>query len=107
MVSSFAYLANVARQAMRGLSSDSSARAPRSLALSLHMGKLAAVDTETNTAQFIVNGSAVQIPGVRYLQAYTADAPPAAGDVVWAHHNGTDLLILGQHVVPTSTVILP
>lgn len=42
----------------------------------------------------------------RFIAAYTPGNPPAGGDVVWAHHNGTDLRIIGRRIIPTSTVIL-
>lgn len=81
---------------------------PRPPRLTLHMGTLEAVDIGTNTAHFGFNDpSGLIIPGVRYLRAYSADNPPRPGDVAWACHYGTDLMILGQHLVPTSTVIVP
>lgn len=69
------------------------------------MGTLAAVDNTTNTVHFAFNDpSGLVLPGVRVLQAYSATNPPSVGDTVWMHHNGTDVMILGLHVVPTSTV---
>jgi len=99
----------IARLARAVASNDTStARTQRAPQLTVHMGTIAAVDTGTNTAHFTFNdptGTVSPVPGVRYLQAYTPDNPPQAGDIVWAHHYGTDLMIIGRHVVPTSTVI--
>lgn len=87
---------------------DQPAWLPRAPQVTLHQGVLSAVDLGRNTVQFQFNDpSGLVLPGVRYLQAYSPSNPPQAGDVVWAHHFGTDFLVLGQHVVPTSTVVLP
>lgn len=86
---------------------DQPAWLPRTPRVSLHQGVLADVDLGRNTVQFAFNDpSGLILPGVRYLQAYSDTNQPRAGDVVWAQHFGTDLMILGRHVVPTSTVTL-
>lgn len=101
--------ASIARLARRVSRTDSSpAWVPRTPHLTLHQGTLSTVDVGTNTAHFAFNDpSGLVVPGVRYLQAYSPTNPPQAGDIVWAQHYGTDMLILGQHIVPNSTVILP
>jgi hypothetical protein len=70
------------------------------------MGTIAASDINTNTAHFQFDDpSGLIVPGVRVIQAYGAGNQPAIGHTVWAFHNGTDLMILGQHVIPTNTII--
>jgi hypothetical protein len=81
-------------------------RVPRPPQLSLHMGTIAAVDLGNNTVHWAFNGSDVVQGGIRFLQAYSDANPPQVGDVAWAQHNGTDLLVLGRHIIPNSTVIL-
>ena len=104
-MASHAHIDALARTVIRP---GSSSWAPRPVALSLHQGAIAAVDYGTNTLQWLFNGDAVPTSGIRYLQAYSAENPPMPGDVAWAHYNGTNLLVLGRHVVPEdSTIILP
>lgn len=90
-----------ARAMSRG--NSASLRLPRAPQLTMHMGTLAEVDNNTNTAHFQFNDpSGLIIPGVRVVQAYTAANLPRVDDIVWAHHYGTDLMIVGQHMVPTN-----
>lgn len=96
------YLDDLARQLAR---SDSSVRVPRSPSISWHQGTLTAIDPSTNTADYQHNGSGIIIPGVRYLQSYTPNNPPSIGDIVWMQQHGSDVLIIGRHVVPNSLVI--
>lgn len=78
---------------------------PRAPSLSLHMGTLAAVDNSTNTAHFQFNDpSGLILPGVRVLQAYSVSNLPAVGHTVWVQRNGTDVMIVGQHMIPTNTI---
>jgi hypothetical protein len=79
-------------------------RAPK---MSMHQVTVGTVDTGTGTVQVQFNGAADTTGGVRYIQAYTATNPPQAGDIAWGHHNGTDFTVVGRHIVPNSTVILP
>lgn len=95
------YIRDLARRISRN---DSSVRVTKEPRTSFHQGTLSAVDIGTNTVQFQHNGSNTEIPGVRYLVAYTADNPPRPGDKVWMQLHGTDPMILGRHVVPNSTV---
>jgi hypothetical protein len=72
----------------------------------MHMGTVNSVDLFNGVVDFGYNDPSGQVQsGVRFLQAYGPDNPPAAGHTVWAYHTGTDLVVLGQHVVPTSIVI--
>jgi hypothetical protein len=83
------------------------ARTPRPQQISWHLGELADVDPSTGTAHFSVNGSSLVIPNVRVLQTYGPGYQPVTGHKVWAQQNGTDLLIMGQHLVPIGTVSFP
>lgn len=95
----------LARHVSRG---DTPAWMPRAPRVTLHKGLLADVDLGRSTVQFAFNDpSGLVLPGVRFLQAYSDTNPPRTGDVVWAQHFGTDLMVIGRHVVPTSTVVLP
>lgn len=96
------FLDSFARRIVAG--TGEGARVPRQQQMSLHMGTLMDVDPITGTAHFAVNGSDLVIPGVRYLQAYSPSYSPSPGHKVWAQYTGTDLMILGQHVLPISTV---
>jgi hypothetical protein len=74
--------------------------------MSMHMGTVNTVDLFNGILDYSVNDpSGLVVPGVRYLQAYGPDNPPAQGHTVWVAHTGTDLVVMGQHVVPTSIVI--
>lgn len=81
------------------------ANAPRSPQLSLHQLTVTHVDEFSGVVgvQF-PDPSGTVVSGVRYVRAYSADNPPQVGDVVWAHQYGTDLMVVGQHVVPTNFV---
>lgn len=84
----------------------SAAWTPRPQQMTMHQGVVNAVDVFSGVADFQTNDpSGAVVPAVRFLQAYSADNPPSVGDVVWAQHFGTDLLIIGQHVVPPNIVI--
>lgn len=97
-------IARLARNIKRGGSSTGWVqRAPQT---SMHMGTVNSVDLFNGVVDFGYNDPSGQVQsGVRFLQAYGPDNPPAAGHTVWAYHTGTDLVVLGQHVVPTSIVI--
>lgn len=84
---------------------NSTAWSPRAPQFSMHQGTVNAVDTFNGFVDFGLNDpSGLVVPSVRYLQSYSADNPPTVGDVVWAQHFGTDLLVLGQHLVPPNFV---
>ena len=92
-----------ARAAKRG---DQPAWIPRSPQVSMYQGFVTRVDNFNGIVDFEMNDpSGLVLPGVRFLQPYTATRTPGVGDVVWAQHFGTDIVILGQHVVPNSIVI--
>lgn len=74
--------------------------------MSMHMGTLAEVDNNTNSAHFMFNDpSGLILPGVRVMQMYGGTNQPEAGHIVWGFHNGTDFMIMGQHIVPPNLVI--
>ncbi|HEY2088692.1 MAG TPA: hypothetical protein VGH54_22055 [Mycobacterium sp.] len=65
-----------------------------------------AVDLFNGIVSFQFNDpSGLVLPGVRFMQSYSATNHPAVGHVVWAQHFGTDLIVLGQHHVPNNIVI--
>lgn len=87
---------------------NSTAWSPRPPQLTLHQGVINAVDTFNGHADFMTNDpTGLVIPAVRYIQPYTATNTPTVGDVAWAMHFGTDILIMGQHVVPPYSFITP
>jgi hypothetical protein len=83
-----------------------SAWAQRPPSISLHQGTVDRVDTFNGIVDFLANDpSGLVIPSVRYMRPYTATNTPALGDVVWGLHFGTDMFVMGQHIVPTNIVI--
>lgn len=85
---------------------NSTAWAPRPQQMTMHLGTVNAVDLFNGVADFLTNDpSGLVIPAVRYLQPYTADNVPSLGDVVWGMHFGTDMMIMGRHIVPANLVI--
>lgn len=79
---------------------------PRAPQMSLHQGTVNSVDLFNGIVGFQFNDpSGLVLPGVRFMQSYSATNLPAVGHVVWAQHFGTDLIVLGQHVVPANIVI--
>lgn len=74
--------------------------------MTVHQGTVNAVDIYNGHADFMTNDpTGLVVPSVRYLQPYSIANPPSVGDVAWAMHFGTDILIIGQHVVPANIVI--
>lgn len=95
-------LARLARNIKR---TNSTAWAPRQQNITLHQGTINAVDTYNGVADFLLNDpSGLVVPSVRYIQPYSTDNPPSLNDVAWAMHFGTDILIMGQHIVPPNIV---
>lgn len=91
-------------RAIRGGSTP--AWTPRQPQLSMHQGTLSGVDLGRGVVDFeFPDPGGLIVPSVRYLQPYTDANPPVAGDVVWAGHFGSDLVIFGRHHIPTGTVI--
>lgn len=79
---------------------------PRQPQLSMHQGVLSNVDLGRGVVDFeFPDPSGLVVPQVRYLQSYSDTNPPTAGDVVWAGHFGSDLVILGRHYIPTGTIV--
>lgn len=84
---------------------NSTAWSPRAPQMSIHQGTVNFVDTFNSLVDFGLNDpSGLVVPSVRYLQPYTSTNKPSVGDVAWAMHFGSDLLVIGQHVVPLATV---
>jgi hypothetical protein len=103
-VVSHAAIDRLARSVKRG---DSPAWVPRPPQVSMYQGFVTRVDTFNGIVDFQMNDpSGLVLPGVRYLQPYLPTRLPNIGDVVWAQHFGTDVIILGQHIVPNSIVTL-
>lgn len=100
----------LARVARRG---DEPASNPRPPQMSLHKGWVRGVDIGRNVAGFEFNEpedlhpSGLVVPGVGFMQAYTADNPPQDGEVAWLQQWGNTVMLLGRHVVPDSTVTAP
>jgi hypothetical protein len=91
-------------RAIRG--NNTPAWTPRQPQLSMHQGTLSNVDLGRGVVDFeFPDPGGLIVPQVRYLQPYSDLNPPAAGDVVWAGHFGSDLVIFGRHHIPTGTVV--
>ncbi len=92
-------IAQLAR-AIKQSNTSTPAWLPRAPQMSMHQGTLTSVDPFNGIADFqFPDPSGLVVPAVHYIQPYTANNTPTVGDVVWAQHYGTDLLIMGQHVV--------
>ena len=99
----FQIIARLARNIKRG--GASTGWVQRAPTTSLHMGTVGTVDLFNGVVDFQYNDPSGNVQaGVRYVQPYGTDSPPTAGDTVWAIHTGTDLIVLGQHIVPTPVV---
>ena len=84
---------------------SSSSRTQRPPQLSMHYATLTGVDNINGVADIQLNDpSQYVISGVRVATPYTATNTPSVGDVVIVHHYGTDITIVGQHVIPNTTV---
>lgn len=99
----FQIIARLARNIKRG--GTSTGWVQRAPTTTMHMGTVGTVDQFNGVVDFNYNdpSNATQT-GVRYIQPYSANTAPTAGDTVWAIHTGTDLVVLGQHIVPTPVV---
>lgn len=95
-------LSRLARWITRG---NTLPQVPRTPQLALHQLTVTHVDTFSGVVgvQF-PDPSGFIVQGVRFMQSYTPDNPPSVGDTVWAHQFGTDLLVVGQHIVPTNFI---
>lgn len=79
---------------------------PRPTQSSYHLGQLVGTDAGNNVADFqFADPSGIVVPGVRVLQAYSPTYQPQEGHYVWLHLNGTDPMIIGQHVPSTGFLI--
>lgn len=79
---------------------------PRPTQSSYHMGTVTGVDHGNGVLDFqFADPSGIIVPAVRVLQAYSPAHLPQEGHVVWLHLNGTDPMIIGQHVPSTGFLI--
>ena len=79
---------------------------PRQPQLSMHQGVLSNVDIGRGVVDFgFPDPGGLVVPQVRFLTAYSDLNPPVAGDVVWAGHFGSDLVVFGRHHIPTGTIV--
>lgn len=93
-------------RAVRGSTTNNPAWLPRAPRLTMHQGTITRVDTYNGLVDFqFPDPSGSILSAVRYIQPYTAGNPPQIGDVVWAHHYGTDFMVLGQHVSLNNFVV--
>jgi hypothetical protein len=99
-----AAISRLARNIKRG--GTSTAWVPRDQRVSMHLGQIGNVDLYNGIVDFEYNDpSGLVIPGVTFLQTYSASNPPAEGHTVWLQHFGTDVMVMGQQVNPTNIVI--
>jgi hypothetical protein len=96
------FLQKLARKVTQG---NTPANIPPAPQMSLHQLTVTHVDTFSGVVgvQFPDPAGTV-VQGVRFMQAYSAANPPSVGDTVWAHQYGTDLMVVGQHVIPTNFI---
>jgi hypothetical protein len=75
--------------------------------MSMHQGTLTRVDTFNGVVDFqFPDPNGLILPSVRFVQAYSPEHLPEAGDVVWAHLVGTDFMVWGQHVILNGSVTM-
>lgn len=91
---------------IKGGSSSSPAWVPRVPQLSQHFVTVTGVDNYNGVVDVqFADPSGLIVPGVRVIQSYGAGNNPQVGHVVLAHAYGTDFMVMGQLVVPTSVVV--
>lgn len=79
---------------------------PRPTQSSYHLGQLVGTDAGNNVADFqFADLGGIVVPSVRVLQAYSPTNLPQTGHYVWLHLNGTDPMIIGQHIPSTGFLI--
>lgn len=92
--------ADILARAIKKSGSTSSAWINRPQMVSMHQGTLTRVDTFNGIVDLqLPDPSATLLPSVRYIQPYTQINLPSVGDVVHMMHTGTDVFVLGQHVI--------
>lgn len=90
----------------RAVKGNNPAWLPRAPQLTLHQGTVTGVDLGNGVVNFqFADPSGLIVPGVRFLQSYTATSVPEVGHVVWMSMYGTDPMVLGQHILPTNFVV--
>lgn len=94
-----------AARAIKRSNTTNPAWIPRSPQMTMHQGTLTRVDPYNGVADFqFPDPNGLIVPSVNIVRPYTSPADAQVGHVVWAIHNGTDLMILGQHQVLSGTV---
>ena len=99
-----AYDPELAKLARAIKSPSNPAWLPRPTQSSYHLGQLVGTDGGNNVADFQF-ADGVIVPAVRVLQAYSATYQPQEGHFVWMHLNGTDPMIIGQHIPSTGFLV--
>lgn len=97
-------LSRLARHIARG---NTLPQVPRTPQMHAHLLTVTHVDTFSGVVgvQF-PDPSGFIVQGVRYMQSYSPMNSPSVGDTVHAIQYGTDLWVVGQHIVPTNFVTL-
>lgn len=99
--------ADILARAIAKSGTTSSAWVNRAQQVSMHQGTLTRVDTFNGIVDLqLPDPSAPLLQSVRYIQPYTLTNLPTVGDVVHMMHNGTDVFVLGQHVILNGFVSL-
>lgn len=87
--------------------STNTAWMPRPMQMSHHQATLTRVDTFNGIVDLqLPDPAAPLLQAVRYIRPYTENNLPTVGDVVHMIHTGTDVLVLGQHVILNGFVTL-
>lgn len=98
---------NRAARAIRRANTTNTTWVQRSETMSLHQGSLARVDTFNGVADFqFPDPNGLIIPSVSYILPYTSFNEPQVGHVVWGINNGSDFMILGQHMRLNGSVFM-
>ena len=94
----------LARSIVQG---NTPAQVRRPLTVDIHHLTVTQVDEFSGTVgvQFPdPSGNGTIVSGVRVVRPYTSDSPPTAGDIAVVHQYGTEMYVMGQHVVPTNFI---
>jgi hypothetical protein len=94
----------LARRIVQG---NTPAQVRRPLTVDIHHLTVTQVDVFSGTVgvQFPdPSGNGTEVSAARVVQPYTTDHPPLAGDIAVVHQYGTELYVMGQHVVPVNFI---
>lgn len=93
-------------RAIKRSNTASPAWLPRTPQLSQHFLTVTGVDNGNGVVDVqFPDPSGLIVSGVRVIQPYGIGNSPQVGHVVLAHAYGTDMMVMGQLIVPTSVVI--